>query len=347
MKVFIDPSYSVFNQNELFNANNKALNRDDSLAPFVRMREALKNKNIEVQTADYLLQNHSSQEPVDYYSLGLMDNLDQISRMSHVQKKAFLIFEPPVVAPHLYEALPRLTQLFSAVYIHNTNGDAYSLKGVDKSKLHKFYCPQPFADALEPYWNNTQRKRRLVVINGNHKPVSFNNELYSARIKAMSLFLKLDFVDLYGRNWQKWWSRNSLWLPYWRHRKALLSIYKGPCDSKMEVLSQYDFCLCFENMYMQGYITEKIFDCFYAGTIPIYWGAPDIATLIPNNTYIDYRNFKNHKELHSYLTKMPQSELDDFKQNGRDFLKSFEGCKYYNSMEQVILTHSLGDVNAR
>jgi hypothetical protein len=143
-------------------------------------------------------------------------------------------------------------------------------------------------------------------------------------------------VDLYGRNWTKWWSRNSLWLPYWKNRNALLSIYKGSCVSKLEVLSQYDFALCFENMQMQGYITEKIFDCFYAGTVPVYWGAQDIAKYIPANSFIDFKNFQNTRELKNHLQQMSLAEILEYKQAARDFLISPAGMSFYNSLTEII-----------
>ena len=42
--------------------------------------------------------------------------------------------------------------------------------------------------------------------------------------------------------------------------------------SKIEWLKQYKFNICFENASYPGYLTEKIFDAFEAGCIPIYWG---------------------------------------------------------------------------
>ena len=58
------------------------------------------------------------------------------------------------------------------------------------------------------------------------------------------------------------------------------------------------FAFCFENSDSYcGYITEKIFDAFFSGTIPIYFGAPDIQDYIPKNCYIDYRQFHSTDEL--------------------------------------------------
>ena len=54
--LFIDPSYSVFLKNRLFDLNDKILNRDDQLLPFVRLKQNLLNKNINLKTADYFFE---------------------------------------------------------------------------------------------------------------------------------------------------------------------------------------------------------------------------------------------------------------------------------------------------
>ena len=53
---------------------------------------------------------------------------------------------------------------------------------------------------------------------------------------------------------------------------AARRVYRGIATSKAEVLGKYTFALCFENQILKGWITEKIFDCFFAGTIPILRG---------------------------------------------------------------------------
>ena len=336
MNIFIDPAYTVYYQNELFNAENKQLNRDDTLAPFIRMHSQASKKDLIVQTADFLYANEDVNIAGDYYSFGLFHNLDSLLKKKNVCLKAFVVFEPPVVAPSLYKYLPILTEHFEAVYVHNTVGDGYSLQGVNEHKLKKLYWPQPYNNVIENYWNRENRLNRIVVINGNHKPASYKGELYSKRIEVMAQLNKENWVDLYGRDWDKWWSRVSLWLPYWKNRSELMSIYKGACSSKLEILSQYNFSLCFENMAMEGYITEKIFDGFYAGTVPIYLGAKDIQQWIPENTYIDFRNFKTISDLIQYLNGLSSKNLQDYKENARIFLQSDEGLKYYNGVENSI-----------
>jgi hypothetical protein len=45
---------------------------------------------------------------------------------------------------------------------------------------------------------------------------------------------------------------------------------------KEDGLSTYMFSFAHENASYPGYFTEKILDCFATGTIPIYWGDPEI-----------------------------------------------------------------------
>jgi len=333
--IYVDPSYKVFYEDKLFDATDPVLNRDDTLAPFIRLRAALEQQSISLHTADYLLQQTDQDRTGDYYSLGVRENYQRLRGCDGVRLRAFVVFEPPVVDPGLYRALPELTAAFERVYVHNTEGDGYSLKGVDQSRLRKLYWPQPHKDVMIDFWSREQRLNRIVIINGNHKPASYDSELYSRRIEAMAAFAKFGTVDLYGRGWDRWWSRNSLWLPYWRHRGTLMSIYKGACGSKYEVLSQYNFALCFENMLMKGYITEKIFDCLYAGTIPLYLGATDIADLIPEDAYIDCRRFSSWQALHDKIMAMSDAEVRAMREAGREFIQGEQGLKYYASLIDI------------
>jgi len=334
--VVIDPSSSHYYENRLFDLKNQKLNRDGTLLPFGRVKEALEKRQSSINTVDLLFQGKISAEKNQYFSLGILSNIPQLEIRQDVELKGFLIMEPPIVAPELYKALPELAEKFDYVYLHNTIGDGYSLKNVDHSKLKKLYWPQPSIGVIEQYWSNTSRENRIVVINGNHKPKERKGELYSKRIHVMVSLASLDVVDLFGRGWKKWWSRSSWWLPYWLNRLTLMSIYRGECDSKYEVLSKYDFCLCFENMVMSGYVTEKIFDCLYAGTIPLYLGAPDIEVLIPPETYIDVRRFSSSKEMWDFAKNMIPCEKVKMRRAGRDFLMGQSFLKYHNSIENVL-----------
>ena len=55
----------------------------------------------------------------------------------------------------------------------------------------------------------------------------------------------------------------------------------------LNIFNKYKFIICYENSYNDGYITEKIFNCFYAKTIPIYNGALNINNYINNESFIN------------------------------------------------------------
>lgn len=335
--IAIDPSSYHYYEDRLFDATNTVLNRDDTLTPFIRMRSAAEVAGMEMHTADCLWKrDRIFHGECDYYSLGVLRDFKKLSKQGGVGLKAFLIMEPPVVAPKLYRALPELTSIFEQVYVHNTIGDGYSLAGVNRSKLRQLYWPQPRADVIEPLWLRGDRQRRIVIINGNHKPKSTASELYSRRIEMMVELSKFGVIDLYGRGWEKWWSPASQWLPYWRNRNTIMSIYKGACPSKYEVMAGYTFALCFENMAMNGYVTEKIFDCFYAGTIPLYLGAKDIVDLIPPDAYIDCRKFETTEQMLDAIMKLSDEQIQEMRRAGRTFIQSERGLRYYNSMAEIL-----------
>jgi len=80
-----------------------------------------------------------------------------------------------------------------------------------------------------------------------------------------------------------------------------ISIYNDYIEAKscyhspelLNVMNKYKFILCFENSYGNGYITEKIFNCFFARSISIYKGSPIIRNYINTNSFISLENVDN------------------------------------------------------
>ena len=57
----------------------------------------------------------------------------------------------------------------------------------------------------------------------------------------------------------------------------------------------------FREQHAEGMDHRKIFDCFFAGTVP-YRGAPDILDWVPASFFIDMRRFKDFADLRAFLT---------------------------------------------
>jgi hypothetical protein len=65
-----------------------------------------------------------------------------------------------------------------------------------------------------------------------------------------------------------------------------MDIYGKCCnyiENKSDALRDYKFNLCIENLQHTNWFTEKLIDCLRTGTVPIYWGCPNIG---------DYFNIK-------------------------------------------------------
>ena len=351
--VFIDPSYSVFYDNEMFKATSR-WNRDGQFAPFIFLREKLAKEGISVNTADYLLDHRMSGRLNVYVSQGIIDNYKELANHNNVRLQSFYVLEPPVVAPHLYREIGDLTRCFDRVYVHNAEGMGYERHFSHQSNLRKFFWPQVENGVIEHLWNNKDRGFLTMIISNktalpylqvrrgqnpiglrvsrNRSPGLKDSELYSERIRALVALRRLGNVDLYGHGWDISTYRILRNLPYsqsfpymyWRNRRALRAVYEGPVKSKYETLSRYRFALCFENMAMPGYITEKIFDCFFVGTIPIYLGAPDVVKYIPKSCFIDMRDLDDYAGLHAYLTNLSDEDISSFREAAREYLSSAE-----------------------
>lgn len=135
------------------------------------------------------------------------------------------------------------------------------------------------------------------------------HELYSERVKVINFFEREhpeDF-DFYGFGWNA----------------ALHPRYLGAIEDKIGTLQNYKFVIAYENITdIHGYISEKIFDVFAAGCVPVYWGATNIADFIPKGCFIDRRDFGTMEEVYQYMKKMTEAEYQGYLERICAFLRS-------------------------
>jgi hypothetical protein len=82
----------------------------------------------------------------------------------------------------------------------------------------------------------------------------------------------------------------------------------GSVAHKWELLLRYRFLLCYESQRMEGYVTEKLFDCLRCGVIHVYLGAPEIERVADSRCFVDRRAPADDAELLSVLQGMPEIE---------------------------------------
>lgn len=225
--------------------------------------------------------------------------------LSRLPKEKLLLFmwEPPTVQKHLYT--PKVQQQFSKIYTWDDDL-------VDNVRVFKFYYPVllPMIEGRPSF----EQKKLCTLINSNRQS-RHPQELYSARREVIEFFEKKKSGDFefYGWGWEKEKYTN----------------YRGSPIQKIDALKNYRFCICYENIEgKKGYVTEKIFDCFSAGCVPIYWGASNIETYIPANCFIDRRKFKDLEELYAFLKKMPKQEYEKYIANISAWLKTDQAALF-------------------
>lgn len=146
---------------------------------------------------------------------------------------------------------------------------------------------------------------------------------------------------LYGRGWDQPAVRPGAWgravkrLNEWKARlhagRPAFPSWRGPVHDKAEVLRQARFAIAFENVEgSPGYITEKIFDCFVSGCVPVYLGTPGAADSIPKACYIDARQFDSDPALVEYLRDMDEPRFAAHQAAIRAYLAS-EAAQRFSS----------------
>lgn len=286
---------------------------------FVQLKKFLSKRNISINTDDIY-----TGMPIFRYihfdlPYPLHSNL-HIWRMIfiHRRKNILLCGEPPVVNPFNYMKIFHL--FFTKIYIMNDDL-------IDNEKYFKINWPKSSL-GWKTQLKEFKKKKFLILINSNKLPFflfrilsQYGKELYSERIKAIEFFEKnipSDFY-LYGKGWNK---RNKYNLKELIFGFKKYSTYKGEIEDKWELLSNFKYCICFENMKdTNGYITEKIFDCFKAKCVPIYWGAPNIEKYIPKKCFIDFRDFGcDYEKLLNFLNSVDEIKYNQYIKNIEELL---------------------------
>ena len=336
--LFIDPPSHHFTRDRLFDSAVVPTGGDDLMAPWRRMREYLVQRGVAVHTADLMEDADRSGLRTLYVSAGGTRAYRRWVQRADVALSAFIAMECPAVEPRLYRALPEVQRHFRRVFSWTDTDTLREFTGTPV-RTEPFSWPQSYDRVHPGIWERGDRQF-LVMINSNKLPRLYAHELYTRRLAAVAFFHGFGEIDLYGPNWDRMPHRvGRTWIPYtarrmyralWeaRQRRWPDPIYlaasrasKGIAKSKAETLSRYRFALCFENQVLPGWITEKIFDCLFAGTVPVYWGAPDVLDRIPGECFIDMRRFGGFAELREFLHALTPAEVARYREAGRAFVE--------------------------
>ncbi len=313
--VYVVCRSNIYYENRIFDLNAPKIG-ENLYFPFYLLRKKILERNIQLNTYDYL--NKSGDTNYKLLFFDVPKRYAELLKHHKDIEKYLVIFESEPLYPVTWNK--KLHVNFKKIFTWND-------ELVDNKKYIKFYWPNEIPK--NPDFDINKKTKLCTMING-HKLKSHPLELYSERVKAIRWFEQNhpeDF-DLYGMGWDKHYFKDALSIlnrfeVLTKLLKPKYPSYRGTVKSKREVLLKYKFSICYENVRdIPGYITEKIFDCFFGGCVPVYWGAPNVTEQIPADTFIDRRNFRTYEELYSYLKNISDKGYMEYLDAIKSFIKS-------------------------
>ena len=338
----VDPVNPVYERDFLFDPRAGAGGGDDVNGAWRVLRRSLEERGVPVHTADLLERGEVPRaDRYVYISAGARSRYRKLAARPDVDPVAFFVFECPIVEPKLYLELDEIQTVFRHLYSfsHGTALRPFLRRHLE---FKTFRLPQPFDAVDEGAWCRGDR-RFMAMINANKLPRLYVSELYTERLRAVEYFGRHGEIDLYGIGWDgPPYQMGETRVPatvrrlhraariQWERvrpptdplRVASLRAYRGPAASKTDTLAGYTFAICFENMILDGWVTEKVFDCFRAGTVPVYLGAPDIEMWVPKECFVDMRRFPDFEALRDHLKTLTRAEVEAYRAAGREYFRS-------------------------
>lgn len=237
---------------------------------------------------------------------------------------AFLM-EPPMVSPEGVQ----LTNTLLIDKLFTWHRDLFD---------HCKYFPiRPmFFDLASPAGSGAKfQDKKLCAIIGHVLSGLFTSQdaIYSRRKDVLDWFAANhpNDMDLYGKQ------------PYGVGTLKQYPFFRGAAESKRDTLTGYRFSFCYENSRYPDYISEKLFDCFLAGCVPIYIGAPNVTDYVPRDAFIDPEEFRDLAELYQYLCSMKESEYFSYLRSGRTVLKTSFAQSYLPEHFTTTVLNAMGE----
>jgi len=341
--IVFDTAVSQFLGNRVFDPSHAA--RFPGAAWIACLYERVTQRGWRMTTADVFLESRPDAGWIVSLSDMVTPYTERLLRQG-IQAAVIWSGESPNVAWNFYHRLQTNTARYSHAFLFRGVRDRVK----PPTRFHPFYWPNAQRQVLPgPAWKQREflvavvsNKQRFGVSNSKPllgmrrlakqivwrylqvvNPLFQFEDLYEKRLEAILYFAEFPGFRLFGSGWEQ---PRGLSEAYYQ---AAIRAGAVPIDDKLRAMSGYRFALCFENCVFPGYVTEKIFDCFWAGCIPVYWGAPDISDFVPVETFVDARQFNGWMDLDRYLREMSESETLRYSNAARDFLASEAFVKFH------------------
>ena len=335
--VVLDLGIPQLSQNKIFDPR-EALKISHTILPICYLQELALKQGIVMMTPDVFF--NLPKKPGNSLLISALYGKETPRLLAEGVKPLILTCqESPFIATGFYLNLKKYSSQFKYSIVFSG-----MKKHLSKNTVYKQMFFPEFFDPANSKPLPFAQKKYLTMISGNKRISNWKKnlllklfygfgvrEIYSLRQEIVNFFAETGKFDLYGTLWD----RGGTTL---LETENIKKVYRGKVFEKLPVLSQYKFTFCLENSVFPGYVTEKIFDAMFAGSVPIYLGAPDIENFIPEGAFIDMRKFKNFQELDAYLQRLDEAAYETYLNSIRAFLSSANYYKFsHQNFAEVIL----------
>lgn len=329
---------SFINTNEVINVQNRLFDSvtydlgDGLLRPFSELREFARLDGYDCAT--YHVIPPESADAIVCIDMPWPDMIERLKKVS--APKYLYIFECPLIRPKDWNESTH--SMFDRVF-------TYDRQKLNSPKYAHYLMPYSMSRAIQ-----TTLKSEWLCLVASNKVILRLLSGYDDRRKVIEYFRqsRQGGFSLYGRGWEFYSGPSRLLnrlfakfgpnFPWLKWFSTSLPFYRGALNDKMQTISKYKFIYCNENFSHPGYITEKIFDAMWAGSVPVYSGPPDINEFIPASCYVNSGEFGSVDKLVQHLRAMREDEYQNYLANIRKFLNSekshmFDSKAFYQGLK--------------
>ena len=276
-------------------------------------------------------------------------HLNAQRQVPHPVSFAYL-YEDPVVRPLNADraALARYRRVFTS-----------NEELIDGTHALRLDYPNDLALREVPGWSG--RDLFCVLIASNKALLHPHpRNLHHRRVEAIRHFEAYapQLFTLYGHGWDippvapgvfgRLKKRLNEWRQRWRPGPPPFPSFRGQVGEKSEVLDRARFAICYENSRgSPGYLTEKIFDCFTSGCVPVYIGTTHAQPPIPADCFVDGDAFATPHDMQRFLESVDEARFARYQAAIRAFLASDAARAFTNAHWcELLVTRILADVDA-
>jgi hypothetical protein len=234
--------------------------------------------------------------------------LAAVDQVDSPVKVAWLI-EPYDLIPYMYDQIKTIEDKFDFVFTYE---ETLLKHNPDIYKFHPCDC-----SGIEFHSHKLHEKTKLVSMIYSEKTWLFGHRLRHIIAKTLIPQMGYDKIDFFGR------------------------ATENPLELKSEGTNPYMFQIAIENAQRRFYFADKIYDCFVTGTVPIYWGAPNIGDFFDMRGILTFNHPNELKEiLESLSPDKYESMLDGVKEN-------FERVKKYIRPDDLLFENIVDRLRER